>query len=150
MRKFFDDVKKPTNRKSTKLDVDELAKIRKMYNVGRTKNVAFTRGEIGGKKINLVSRSGAPKGTASNFDNFKQINPENYYYKNGPLNRQYDSEQKQIEYLYQMFKHNKSVKGKIEIVSDLKICDNCNDIIKRFQNDFPNIEIVKVWVKEKL
>lgn len=47
-------------------------------------------------------------------------------------------------------KNNKSVKGKIEIVSELKICDNCNDIIRRFQIDFPNIEIVKVWVKEKL
>jgi len=49
-----------------------------------------------------------------------------------------------------MFKHDKAVKGKIEIVSDLKICRNCDDIITRFQNDFPNIEIVKVWVKKKL
>jgi len=147
---LFDDVKKPINRKATKYDIEELAKIRKMFNAGRTKNVAFTRGEIGGRKINLMSRSGAPKGIATHFDNFKQIKPENYHYKNGPLNRQYDSEQKQIEYLYEMFKNNKSVTGKVEIVSDLKICDNCNDIIKRFKNDFPNIEIVKVWVKEKL
>ncbi len=59
-------------------------------------------------------------------------------------------EQKQIEYLYNIFKHDKHVKGKIEIVSDLKICDNCADIILRFKKDFPNIEIVKIWVKEKL
>lgn len=55
-----------------------------------------------------------------------------------------------MEYLYKKFKNNKNLKGKIEIVSELKICDNCNDIITRFQKDFPNIEIVKVWVKEKL
>lgn len=54
----------------------------------------------------------------------------------------------QIKYLYEMFKHDKTVKGKIEIVSDLKICRNCDDIITRFQNDFPNIEVVKVWVKK--
>lgn len=67
---------------------------------------------------------------------------------NGPIPDYINhTEQKQIEYLYQMFKHDKKVKGKIEIVSDLKICDNCVDVIDRFQNDFPNIEIVKVWVK---
>ncbi len=98
----------------------------------------------------MYSRSGEPKGTPKNYDNFEQIKPENYHYKNGPLNRIYDSEQKQFEYLYNRFKHNKSIKGKIEIVSDLIFCDNCSHIIRRFKKDFPNIEIIKVWVKEKL
>ncbi|WP_333662950.1 deaminase domain-containing protein [Chishuiella changwenlii] len=140
----------PKSRKPTKLDIEELSKLRKLFNAGKSKNVAYTKGIIDGKRINLKSRSGAPKGTPKNWDNFDVINSESYHYKNGPLNRLHDSEQKQIEYLYNMFKDNKQVKGKIEIVSELKICDNCNDIIKRFQNDFPNIEVIKVWVKNKL
>lgn len=142
--------KLPKSRKPTKLDIEELSKIRRLFNAGKTKNVAYTKGIIEGKRINLKSRSGAPKGTLKNWDNFDVINPENYHYKNGPLNRLHDSEQKQIEYLYNMFKDNKQVKGKIEIVSELKICPNCVDIIDRFKNDFPNIEVIKVWVKNKL
>lgn len=140
----------PKTRKATNDDIDELAKIRKFFSAGKKKNVAFTKGEIGGKKIDIKSRSGEPKVPTINWDNFKQIEPENYHYKNGTSNRIFDSEQKQIEYLYEMFKHDRYVKGEIEIVSDLKICDNCNEIIKRFKIDFPNIDIIKVWVKNKL
>jgi hypothetical protein len=158
---YLDDLVKQANeatelakkglRKATQKDVEELAKIRKLFNAGKNKNVAFTKGEIGGKKIDLKSRSGEPKGTPENFDNFKQIEPENYHYKNGPIPDYINhTEQKQIEYLYEMFKHDKKISGKIEIVSDLKICRNCDDIIYRFKKDFPNIEVIKVWVKDKL
>ncbi len=148
---YLDDLVTPKTRNPTQLDIDELAKIRNRFGAGKSKNVAFTKGEIGGKKIDLYSRSGEPKGTPKNFDNFTQLKPENYHYKNGPIPYyEYHTEQKQIEYLYNIFKHDKNLKGKIEIVSDLKICDNCADIILRFKKDFPNIEIVKIWVKEKL
>lgn len=147
---YLDDLVKPKTRKPTQIDIEELAKIRSKLNAGKSKNVAFTKGEIGGEKINLYSRSGEPKGTPKNYDNFEQIKFGNYHYKDGPLNRIYDSEQKQFEYLYNRYKHNKSVKGKIEIVSDLEFCRNCDYIINQFKKDFPNIEIVKVWVKESL
>tara|TARA_R110000751_G_scaffold248122_4_gene347899 strand:+ start:2417 stop:3022 length:606 start_codon:yes stop_codon:yes gene_type:complete len=136
-------------RKATKADIDELAKVRKFFGAGKKKNVAFTKGEIGGKKFDLKSRSGGEKG--QKFDNFEPISPEKYHYKNGPLSDyKHHTEQKQIEYLYQLFKHNKKVSGKIEVVSDLKICDNCNDIITKFQKDFPNIDVTRVWVRTKL
>ncbi len=135
-------------RKASQEDIDKLAKVREFFSAGKKKNVAFTKGKIDGEKIELWSRSGGEKG--QNFDNFKPIDPENYHYK-GPISDYiHHTEQKQIEYLYQMFKNNKNVSGKIEIVSDLKICDNCSDIITLFQKDFPNIEVVRVWVREKL
>ncbi|MDY0090002.1 MAG: deaminase domain-containing protein [Flavobacteriaceae bacterium] len=143
------DIKRLT-RKATQADIDELAIIRKLFNAGRNKNVAFTKGEIGGIKIDLKSRSGQSKGTPKNFDNFKTIDPLNYHYKGTIPEYINHTEQKQIEYLYHKFKHNKQIEGQIDIVSDLKICDNCNDVIKQFEKDFPNITIIRVWVKEKL
>ena len=135
-------------RKATQIDIDALLKVRKYFKAGKKKNVAFTKGTIGGNKINLISRSGGELG--QEFDNFKSVLPENYKYKNGPFNYIYDCEQKQVEYLYNLFKKNKNVSGKIEIVSDLKICRNCNWIIDAFKNEFPNIEVTRVWVREVL
>ncbi len=136
-------------RKATQIDIDALLKVRKYFKAGKKKNVAFTKGTIGGNKINLVSRSGGELG--QEFDNFKSVLPENYRYKNGPLSDYiYHTEQKQVEYLYNLLKKNKNVSGKIEIVSDLKICDNCNDIINKFKKDFPLIKVTRVWVRTKL
>ncbi|WP_452219432.1 deaminase domain-containing protein, partial [Lacinutrix salivirga] len=137
-------------RKATTKDIELLSKIRKNIDAGWNKNVAYTKGKIGDEIIDLQSRSGKQTGTSKDYDSFKIIEPENYNYKNGPLNRLHDSEQKQIEYLYNKFKNNKNVQGQIEIVSDLKICDNCEDIIDKFQKNFPNIEIVRVWVRKEL
>ena len=79
------------------------------------------------------------------FDNFKPISPDNYRYKNGPLSDYiHHTEQKQVEYLYNLLKKNKNVSGKIEIVSDLKICRNCDWIIDTFKKEFPNIEVTRV------
>ncbi|AXO80720.1 hypothetical protein DZC78_10100 [Olleya aquimaris] len=153
LEKYLDELSqviKAGFRKATKLDIEYLAKIRKMFNAGWNRNVAFAKGKIGDDIINLQSRSGKPKGTPGNFDNFKSINSDNYNYKNGPLKRDYDSEQKQIEYLYNRYKHNKQITGNVEIVSDLKICDNCEDIIDRFIRDFPNINVIRVWVRKEL
>ncbi len=135
-------------RKASQEDIDKLAKVREFFSAGKKKNVAFTKGKIDGEKIELWSRSGGEKG--QNFDNFKPIDPENYHYK-GPISDYiHHTEQKQIEYLYQLFKDNKNVTGKIEIVSDLKICRNCKSIIEQFKKDFPNIEVTTIWVNEIL
>lgn len=135
-------------RKATKLDIEELAKVRQFFKAGKKKNVAFTRGEVGGKKFDLWSRSGGEKG--QKFDNFNPIDPQDYFYKGPLVDYIHHTEQKQKEYLYKMFKNNKNVIGKIEIVSDLKICDNCYDIISKFEKDFPNVEVTRVWVREVL
>lgn len=146
-RKIFKTKRK--YRKPTKVDIEELEKIRKLYRAGNRKNVAFTKGKIGEETIELRSRSGGKKN--QKIDNFEPVPPENYRYTDGPLpDYVYHTEQKQLEYLYQKFKNNRYVPGKIEIVSDKRICDNCEYIIDRFQLDFPNIDIVRVWVRETL
>lgn len=62
----------------------------------------------------------------------------------------YHTEQKQVEYLYNLLKNKKNVSGRIEIVSDKIICENCDWIIDAFKKDFPNIEVTRVWVREVL
>lgn len=138
-------------RKATSEDIELLSKIRKNTDAGKKKNVAATKGEIGGKEVDLQSRSGIQNGTSKDYDNFESISPKNYNYTNGPEPlKNNHTEQKQVEYLYNKFKDNKSIRGKIEIISDLKICDKCDWLISAFQKDFPNIEITRVWVRTKL
>ena len=156
---FLDDLagvktgKRITSRKPSKLEIDNLSKIRGKLGggVGWNKNVSYSKGKIGDDIIDFQSRSGMPKGTPENFDNFEVIKPENYHYTDGPESIKINhSEQKQIEYLYNKYKHNKLIEGEIEIVSDLKICPNCDYIIGRFSKDFINIKVTKIWVRKEL
>ena len=130
--------------------VKGLGKIRKTYNAGKQKNVAFSKGEIGGNKINFESVSGGEKAHWSQKGNFEPPIPENYHFKGAPENKVLHTEQKIFEHLYLLFKNNKNVAGKIEIVTDLKFCKNCNWIIEQFKKEFKNIEVVKRYIKEKL
>ena len=83
--------------------------------------------------------------------NFEPPKPENYFFKGGPEDFKInDTEQKIFEYLFREFKNDKQTKGYIELVSDLKYCDNCYWISKQFQKEFPNIEVIRVFNKEKL
>ena len=109
------------------------------------------RGEIGGKKINFESVSGGEKAPWSQKGNFEPPLPKDYHFKGGPDSQVlFDTEQKIFEHLYLLFKNNKNVVGKIEIVTDLKFCDNCDWIIEQFIKEFKNIEVVKRYIKEKL
>jgi len=144
--------KQKYTRNATKLDIETITKIRNRYKPRPTRNVAFSRGEVGGVKIELECVSGGGAKTSwKQKGNFEPPNPESYFFKNGPEpNVKLDTEQKILEYLYQKFKTNRDVTGKIELVSDLRYCDNCYWITDEFQKIFPNIEIVRVFIKEKL
>lgn len=138
-------------REATELDLKRINKIRKTYKCGTSKNVAFCEGEIAGIRINLDSVSGGKKSNWKQKGNFQPPEPENYYFKGGPEPYKIShTEQKIFEYLYRRFKNKKDVFGKIEIVTDLKFCDNCDWLISQFEKEFKNLEIVRVFVKNKL
>ncbi|MBI6864424.1 deaminase domain-containing protein [Lysinibacillus fusiformis] len=103
----------------------------KKYIAGKRKNVAVTKGEINGEKIDLESVSGKIDPANPNHkDNFSKPSENHYKYsgsdKNGRLN---DTEQKMIEHLREKYKDTPNVNGNIEIISHKAICQSCNDII---------------------
>ncbi|MEB7453628.1 deaminase domain-containing protein [Lysinibacillus sphaericus] len=123
----------------------------KKYNAGKRKNVAVTKGEINGEKIDLESVSGKIDPANPNHkDNFSKPSENHYKYsgsdKNGRLN---DTEQKMIEHLREKYKDTPNVNGNIEIISHKAICQSCNDIIDQFQKDFPNINITRVQILDE-
>ncbi len=132
-------------------DKKQIDDVFKKYNAGKRKNVAVTKGEINGEKIDLESVSGKIDPANPNHkDNFSKPS-ENYYKysgsdKNGRLN---DTEQKMIEHLREKYKDTPNVNGNIEIISHKAICQSCNDIIDQFQKDFPNINITRVQILDE-
>lgn len=123
----------------------------KKYNAGKRKNVAVTKGEVNGEKIDLESVSGKIDPANPNHkDNFSKPSENHYKYsgsdKNGRLN---DTEQKMIEHLREKYKDTPNVNGNIEIISHKAICQSCNDIIDQFQKDFPNINITRVQILDE-
>ena len=163
LKKFFEDLKDidtleqmknfyfKKTRKANSVDINILSSLRKKLDAGWRKNVAFTKGEIGGEIIDLKSKSGSSIEYPNQYDNFEVINPNRYNYKNGPESFKINhTEQKQIEYLYDRFKNTPRIFGKIEIVSDLKICNNCEYLIEAFSIDFPNIRVTRIWVNDQL
>ena len=138
------------SRNPTKLDADLLSHIRNKYKPRPTRNVAFAIGEVGDIKIDLECVSGGKKSTSwKQKGNFEPPKAEDYFFKNGPENFKVNhTEQNILEYLYHKFKHNKDVVGRIELVSDLLYCDNCYWIADKFEKTFPNIEIIRVYIKK--
>lgn len=131
-------------REATDADLDSMNAIYKKYNASPSKNVATTKGNIGGNSIDLESVSGKiDSANPTHKGNF--TTPEKNYYT-GSNNRLYDSEQKMIEHLRETYKDTPNIGGEIEIVSYRKICDGCNDIIDQFDIDFPNITIKRVQI----
>lgn len=140
------------SRKASKLDVEILAKIRSKYRPRSTRNVAYSKGKIGGDKIDLEIVSGGKSTTPwQQKGNFEPPKPKDYHFKNGPESFKInDTEQNIFEYLYRQYKHSKEIKGVVEVVSDLRYCDNCWSIANQFQKEFKNIEIIRVFVRESL
>ncbi|MFI3202276.1 MAG: hypothetical protein R3Y54_12300, partial [Eubacteriales bacterium] len=114
--------------------------------VSGTKTIGGATGEINGKNITLESISGGTK--RGNF-----VVTENNYYTGGPWpDNVHHTEQNMIEFLRNEYADTvqdgtSAIVGKIKIVSDFEICDNCNWIIDSFQNEFPNIDIIRVQVR---
>jgi hypothetical protein len=152
-KKYLDDLVEDINKYKTptKFHIEEVARIRKLYKPRPTRNVAFCKSEIDGIKLDLECVSGGEKAPWKQKGNFEPPKPEEYHFKNGPDPKVLlDTEQKMFEYLYKKFSQNKNVFGKIEIVTDLKFCGNCDWIINQFQKEFPNIEIIRVFIKNTL
>jgi The BURPS668_1122 family of deaminases len=153
VEKYLDDLLEDINKYKapTKFDIEEIGRLRKLYKPRPTRNVAFCKAEIDGVKIELECVSGGKKAQWKQKGNFEPHKPENYHFKNGPERYKIDhTEQKIFEYLYKRLSHNKNAFGKIEIVTDLKFCDNCKWIINQFQKEFKNIEIIKTFIKTEL
>lgn len=132
-------------------DIKSINRIRAKYKPRWNRNAAFCKGDIDGVKIDLESISGASKSNWKNKGNFEPPSPDNYNYKNGPIPAyENHTEQKIMEYLRAQFIANKDVSGKIEIATDKIFCDNCFWIIDKFQEEFPNIEVIRVFIKKEL
>jgi hypothetical protein len=99
----------------------------------------------------LESISGGELAPWSQKGNFNPPEPGKYHYKNGPEPyKEWHTEQKIIEFLRAKYLQNPNVRGSIEIVSDLKIYDNCDWVMDAFQTQFPNIEVIRVFIRKKL
>lgn len=114
-----------------------------VYNSGAKRNAAYAYGSIDGQKIDFECISGVNGGA-----NFKKVNSTGYHFSGLPsYDYVYHTEQDIIEYVYSVYKNNTTVSGTITVVSKRNFCMNCWEIISQFQAEFPNIDIVRVFVK---
>ena len=136
-------------REATQQDVDLINDIKAKYNAGKTRNAVCAKGTINGENIYLECISGKfSHDNYHNKGNFEPPQPEDYHYK-GPIPEYINhTEQKIIEYLREQFKDNPNVSGEIEIISERIYCDNCKVLVDMFENEFPNIKVIRVEVKK--
>ena len=141
--------KTPIFRKAGQEDVNLITDIKKRYNAGKTRNAAKARGTINGETIDLECISGKfTQNDYFNKGNFEPLLPDKYHYK-GPIPEYINhTEQKIIEYLREKLKNTPEVSGEIEIISERIFCDNCKAIVDMFEEEFPNIKVIRVEVNK--
>ena len=134
-------------REALSSDAELITNIKTKYNAGKTRNAALARGTIDGKNFELECISG--EFTHENYfnkGNFEPPSPENYHY-NGPIPEYTNhTEQKMVEYLWTLYKDTPDISGEIEIISERLFCENCNVVVDMFEQEFPNIKIIRVEV----
>lgn len=134
-------------REATEHDADLIKDIKSKYNAGKSRNAASAKGKINGDVIDLECISG--KFSHENYfnkGNFEPPLPQDYHY-NGPIPEFTNhTEQKIVEYLRTIYKNNPNVSGEIEIISEREFCDNCRVLVDMFEEEFPNIKVIRVEV----
>ena len=58
-----------------------------------------------------------------------------------PMPRYFDGEYKILSEIDKQLCGNKNTKGKITLLTELKCCDSCSDVITQFSEKYPNVEI---------
>lgn len=136
-------------RSATRQDADLIYNIKEKYKAKKTRNAACAKGTINGESIHLECISG--KFTHENYKNkgnFDPPLPESYHYK-GPIPEYVNhTEQKIVEYLRMKYADNPLVSGEIEIISEREFCDNCKVLVDMFEDEFPNIKVIRVEVNK--
>ena len=142
-------IRPPIFRKASQEDVNLIADIKKRYNAGKTRNAAKARGTINGETMDLECISGKfTQNDYFNKGNFEPPLPDKYHYK-GPIPEYINhTEQKIIEYLREKLKNTPEVSGEIEIISERIFCDNYKAIVDMFEEEFPNIKVIRVEVNK--
>ncbi len=122
---------------------ERITVVKTKYNAGAKRNAAYAYGSIDGQKVDFECISGVNGGA-----NFKKVNSTDYHFSGLPsYDYVYHTEQDIIEYVYSVYKNNTTVSGTITVVSERNFCMNCWEILSQFQAEFPNIDIVRVFVQ---
>ena len=66
-----------------------------------------------------------------------------------PMPRYFDGEYKILSEIDKQLGGNKNAKGKITLLTELKCCDSCSDVITQFSEKYPNVEIEVIHNNDK-
>lgn len=119
----------------------EVGYVRTSLGVKNSQNIAISEGKIGNDAIREVGISGKTKEFSTGIPEPRQFHTEAY--------AKFDSEVKILETLATRYQKTPMVKGNISLISERAYCPSCQNVIKQFQQKFPNINIryVSGWVK---
>jgi hypothetical protein len=139
-------------RLKTPVDESIISSIRNKYDdaisAEPTRNAAYSVGEIDDIPVDLESISGG--GQAGDvWQDFGNFEPGPAYYSGDPglPPRINHTEQKIADYLRHQLDPNFQAIGELTIVSQRRVCDNCDYILDQFQTDFPSIVLTRVQLK---
>ena len=120
---------------ATQLHIDRAATIRTQLGIGKTRNIAFAEGQVGGRTIGeIVGVSG------KNTPGVKI--PSNRTFKTGVdgFDRAFDAEVAVFENLARKLRPGD--KGTIRLFSERPFCESCSGVIQQFEQKFPGIKLV--------
>ncbi|MFC0400797.1 RHS repeat-associated core domain-containing protein [Paraburkholderia rhizosphaerae] len=111
-------------------------------NVGKKRNIATSDFEINGRKGTADALSGRNTNDAP-FVKIPDLESRKFSTFDVGHSREFDSEVKIFEHIANEFPT--TATGRIDLYSELPICDSCSSVINQFREMFPGIEVNVQW-----